>query len=338
MRKVFGAKKAIDESGEWEERRRMWERDGGLPWAMLPSWVCLAPVWAQLPVGTNHGGLAALRGSWQLAHAHTSTQPHSRRHAYTHILLVHAQSHTHAHTELHWGQLALLINFSWVEESGQLTDLIKSPHTQYCCYCYFANIPNTYTHTYNPSIGLPPPTPSSAWSLILHNCPLQNGKILTVAQDRGDKQGTFGAEETRREAITVMCPLPSLRTPLPLDFRKLQLDSSKAIKLSTDKNKRMFFFHSLLFLCLFIPLSPFCSSPCPLPYPPLGLRALPNLSRSLPLALSRSLSLSGHCPPPHPPSSCTNASPCLVVHHLLLDCCLSNIHQRSSPFSFLHAI
>lgn len=105
-------------------------------------------------------------------------------------------------------------------------------------------------------------------------------------------------EEIRREAITVMCPLLSLRTPLPLDLRKLQLDSSKAIKLSTDKNKRMRFFpHSLLFLCLFIPLSPLCSSLCPLPYPPLGLRALPNLS--LPLAFSPSLS--GHDYPPHPP-------------------------------------
>lgn len=98
-------------------------------------------------------------------------------------------------------------------------------------------------------------------------------------RDGRGRQETFGAEEIRREAITVMCPLSSLRTAPPLDFRKLQLDSSKAIKLSTDKNKRMFF-HSPLFLCLFIPLSPFCSSLCPLPYPPLGLRALPNLSLS----------------------------------------------------------
>lgn len=121
-------------------------------------------------------------------------------------------------------------------------------------------------------------------------------KKTALVQDRRGKQETFGAEEIRREAITVMCPLSSLRTPLPLDFRKLQLDSSKAIKLSTDKNKRMFF-HSLLFLCLFIPLSPFCSSLCPLPYPPLGLRALPNLALS-PLVLSLSLSLSGHFPRP----------------------------------------
>lgn len=142
-------------------------------------------------------------------------------------------------------------------------------------------------------------------------------------------------EEIRREAITVMCPLLSLRTPLPLDLRKLQLDSSKAIKLSTDKNKRMCFFpHSLLFLCLFIPLSPLCSSLCPLPYPPLGLRALPNLS--LPVAFSPSLS--GHDYPPHPTPPHTNAPLCLVVYHLLLDCCLSSIHQRSSPFSFLLAI
>lgn len=155
-----------------------------------------------------------------------------------------------------------------------------------------------------------------------------------LVQDRRGKQETFGAEEIRREAITVMCPLPSLRTPLPLDFRKLQLDSSKAIKLSTDKNKRMFF-HSLLLLCLFIPLSPFCSSLCPLPYPPLGLRALPNL----PLSLSSfSLSLIIRSFPSPSPLPCTSASPCLVVYHLLLDYCLCNIHQRSSPFSFLHAI
>lgn len=62
------------------------ERGRGLPWAMLPSWVCLAPVWAQLPVGTNHGGLASLHGSWQLAHINTA--PHSQ--TCTHILLMHA--------------------------------------------------------------------------------------------------------------------------------------------------------------------------------------------------------------------------------------------------------
>lgn len=148
-----------------------------------------------------------------------------------------------------------------------------------------------------------------------------------------------------------MCPLSSLRTPLPLDFRKLQLDSSKAIKLSTDKNKRMWFFflRSLLFLCLFIPLSPFCSSLYPLPYPPLGLRALPNLSLSLspslppfPLSLIiRSLPTRPPVPlilPPPLTLPCTNASPCLVVYHLLLDSCLRNIHQRGSLFSFLNAI
>lgn len=130
-----------------------------------------------------------------------------------------------------------------------------------------------------------------------------------------------------------MCPLPSLRTPVPLDFRKLQLDSSKAIKLSTDKNRRMFFFNSLLFLCLFIPLSPFCSSLCPLPYPPLGLRAFPNLPH-FPLL---SLPLSHYQVTPRHHHPCTNASPCLVVYHLLLDCCLCNIHQGSSLFSFRHA-
>lgn len=153
-------------------------------------------------------------------------------------------------------------------------------------------------------------------------------KKSAVVQDRKGKQGTFGAEKIQREAITVICPLPSLRTPLPLDFRKLQLDSSKAIKLSTDKNKRMFF-HSLLFLCLFIPLSPFCSSLCPLPYPPLGLRALPNLSLSFSLSLSPSLSLSLIIRSSPAPSTlpCTSASPCLVVYHLLLDYGLCNIHQ-----------
>lgn len=109
-----------------------------------------------------------------------------------------------------------------------------------------------------------------------------------------------------------MCLLPSLRTPLPLDFEKLQLESSKAIKLSTDKNKRMllhFFFQSLHFHCRFIPLSPFCSTLCPLPYPPLGLRALPNPH----------LLLSGHClhtPPPPPSPSGRDASPCWLVYHL----------------------
>lgn len=77
-------------------------------------------------------------------------------------------------------------------------------------------------------------------------------KCQLYFRTRGEKQGTFGVEEIQREAITVMCPLLSLRTPLPLDLRKLQLDSSKAIKLSTDKNKRMFFFsHSLLFLSFY---------------------------------------------------------------------------------------
>lgn len=75
--------RVLDEKGKsgWEDE---WER--GLPWAMLPSWVCLAPVWAQLPVGTNHGGLASLHGSWQLAHINTA--PHSQ--TCTHILLMHA--------------------------------------------------------------------------------------------------------------------------------------------------------------------------------------------------------------------------------------------------------
>lgn len=288
MSRAFGAEKQSmwveRERGGWErgEKRKMGARDGGLPWAMLPSWVCLAPVWAQLPVGTNHGGLAALRGSWQPAHTHTSTHPHTHRHAYTPILHVHARSHTHARSELHWGQLALLINFCWGEESEQLTDLIKSTHTQYCCYCCFANIPDTHTQTYPHS-----PTyrfiPSALLCIIIDTLEPAATKMKKKEETR-----TFGAEKIWREAITVMCPLPSLRTPVPLDFRKLQLDSSKAIKLSTDKNRRMFFFNSLLFLCLFIPLSPFCSSLCPLPYPPLGLRAFPNLPHfpllSLPLS------------------------------------------------------
>lgn len=97
--------------------------------------------------------------------------------------------------------------------------------------------------------------------------------------------GTFGVEEIRREAITVMCPLLSLRTPLPLDLRKLQLDSSKAIKLSTDKNKRMCFF--FLILCS----SSVFLSPYP-PYVPLSALCLTHLwgwERSL---ISPSLSLS----------------------------------------------
>ena len=68
------------------ERDKEQDRERGLPWAMLPSWVCLAPVWAQLPVGTNHGGLASLHGSWQVAHINTA--PHSQTR--THILLMHA--------------------------------------------------------------------------------------------------------------------------------------------------------------------------------------------------------------------------------------------------------
>ncbi len=159
--------------------------------------------------------------------------------------------------------------------------------------------------------------------------------LAAVVQDRGDEQGTFGAEEIRREAITVMCPLPSLRTPLPLDFRKLQLDSSKAIKLSTDKNKRMFFFilcSSSVFLSPYppsVPLSALCLTHLwgwELSLISLSVSPPPSLSliiRSLPTPLSL---------------PCTNASPCLVVYHLLVDCCLCNIHQRSSPFSFLHAI
>lgn len=83
------------------------ETSDGLPWAMLPSWVCLAPVCAQLPVGTNHGGLAALCGSWQRQHIHTQTLTNMHKLIY----YTHTQRHTHAHTELHWGQLALLINF-----------------------------------------------------------------------------------------------------------------------------------------------------------------------------------------------------------------------------------
>lgn len=66
-------------------------------------------------------------------------------------------------------------------------------------------------------------------------------KASTVFKDGRNKKGSFGVEEIHRDAITVICPLLSLRTPLPLDLRKLQLDSSKAIKLCTDKNKRMFF-------------------------------------------------------------------------------------------------
>lgn len=131
-------------------------------------------------------------------------------------------------------------------------------------------------HTHNLSIGLPPPS-ISAWSL--HNCLLRNGKISTLFEDGWNKKPTFGVEEIQRDAITVIRPLLSLRTPLPLDLRKLQLDSSKAIKLSTDKNKRMpppsdFALPSVFF----IPLSPLCSSLCPQPYPPLGQRAFPNLA------------------------------------------------------------
>ena len=89
--------RVVDEKRE--ERRRMGERDGGLPWAMLPSWVCLAPVWAQLPVGTNHGGLAALRGSWQLAstHTHIITALHSQTCIYSYITCARTITHTCAH-------------------------------------------------------------------------------------------------------------------------------------------------------------------------------------------------------------------------------------------------
>lgn len=66
-------------------------------------------------------------------------------------------------------------------------------------------------------------------------------KISAVFEDGQNKKATFGVEEIQRDAIAVICPLLSLRTPLPLDLRKLQLDSSKAIKLSTDKNKIIFF-------------------------------------------------------------------------------------------------
>lgn len=131
---------------------------------------------------------------------------------------------------------------------------------------------------------------------------LHGKKTSSVFEDGRNKKGSFGVEEIHRDAITVICPPLSLRTPLPLDLRKLQLDSSKAIKLSTDKNKRMFFPPSVsaLSLSFFIPLSPLCSFLCPQPYPPLGRRAFPNLSLSL---LFLCLTLSGHDQPPVPPSS-----------------------------------
>lgn len=315
MSRAFGAEKQSmwveRERGGWErgERRKMGARDGGLPWAMLPSWVCLAPVWAQLPVGTNHGGLAALRGSWQPAHTHTSTHPHTHRHAYTPILHVHAWSHTHARSELHWGQLALLINFCWGEESEQLTDLIKSTHTRYCCYCCFANIPDTHTQTYPHS-----PTyrfiPSALLCIIIDTL-----EPATTKMKKKEETRTFGAEKIRREAITVMCPLPSLRTPVPLDFRKLQLDSSKAIKLSTDKNRRMFF------------LIPCSSSVFLSPYPPsvpLSALCLTHLWGwelsliSLTFLCSLSLSLIIRSTPPPPLYKCISMFGCVSPFTRLL--------------------
>lgn len=164
-------------------------------------------------------------------------------------------------------------------------------------------------HTHNLSIGLPPPS-VSAWSL--HNCLLRNRKISTLFEDGQNKKATFGVEEIQRDAITVIRPLLSLRTPLPLDLRKLQLDSSKAIKLSTDKNKRMPPLQSLLFPLSFL-------SPYPL-YVPLYALSLTHLwGRKHSLIPHFSLSLSHiirSWPTPCPPFPCTNVSPCLVGCHL----------------------
>lgn len=112
-------------------------------------------------------------------------------------------------------------------------------------------------------------------------------------------------------------------------LQKAPIRLIKAIKLSTDKNKRMYFFSlPQLFICLFIPLSRLCSTLCPLPYPLLGgeLSLIFHSSSIL-------LSLSGHC---LPPLLCANASPCFVVYHLLVDCSLCNIYQQKN--SLLHAI
>lgn len=169
-------------------------------------------------------------------------------------------------------------------------------------------------HTHNLSIGSPPPS-ISAWSL--HNCLLRNGKISTLFEDGRNKKATFGVEEIQRDAITVIRPLLSLRTPLPLDLRKLQLDSSKAIKLSTDKNKRMSSPPPPLPQSLLFPLSFLSPYPLHVPLYALSLTHLWGREHSLISRFSLSLPhIIRSWPTPCPPFPSTNVSPCLVVCHL----------------------
>lgn len=189
-----------------------------------------------------------------------------------------------------------------------------------------------HAHPNNPFYSLPPPTRrrthQSLWLLLRTQLPQREQKFSCSSGRRRQAWDFWAREDSLRSYYSNVFSVVS-EDCSAIRLQKAPIRLIKAIKLSTDKNKRMYFFSlPQLFICLFIPLSRLCSTLCPLPYPLLGgeLSLIFHSSSIL-------LSLSGHC---LPPLLCANASPCFVVYHLLVDCSLCNIYQQKN--SLLHAI